>query len=81
MAVAAAPANPFIFSVLCGIFKLYVRTIDRIYPINSSPITSVRSFYSLLDGEGAAQPAVIAPARVGVHEPRREDVDLDRLQA
>ena len=36
---------------------------------------------TVLDGKGAAQPAVVAPARVGADETRLEDVDGDRLHA
>ena len=36
---------------------------------------------TVLDGEGAAQPAVVAQGRIGVDETGLEDFDLIRLQA
>ena len=37
--------------------------------------------YRILDGEGAAQPAVVAPGSIGPDETRLEDFDLIRLHA
>jgi len=37
--------------------------------------------YCILDGEGAAQPAVVAPGSISPDETRLEDFDLIRLQA
>jgi hypothetical protein len=36
---------------------------------------------TVIDGEGAAQPAVVAPGPIGLDETRLEDFDLIRLQA
>ena len=40
-----------------------------------------KSFLTILDGEGAAQPAVVTPGRIGADETRLEDFDLVGLLA
>jgi hypothetical protein len=40
-----------------------------------------RNLLTVLDGEGAAQPAVVATGSIGPDETRLEDFDLIRFQA
>ena len=48
-----------------------------IYPSNKLE----KNLLTVLDGEGAAQSAVVAPGPIGLDETRLEDFDLIRLQA